>query len=288
MRRASSILGVVTLLTAPAAQRLSAQERILPLARDGYFRVYNRSGSIHVTGWDVDSVRWRVRLSPGQELFGGGNAQMAKVGVSGADGPTTFEVQVPRGVKLVIDAGEGSVDIEGVAGAIEIQGGAGAVRVTGAPARLTIETVDGAVTLAGGVFRSTEVRTAGGMIQVEGARGEIVLSSVTGAVIAEVDSVTRGAVSTVSGVIRLGAGMDHTGTLTVESHGGDIQLRLDPRPGVELMATAFGGPIENTLTHTLPHPVRDGRSQLLETNIGSGGGTVTVTSFKGRIRLQAR
>ena len=88
--------------------------------------------------------------------------------------------------------------------------------------------------------------------------------------------------------VRLGAGMEHTGTLTVESHGGDIQLRLDPRPGVELMATAFGGTIENTLTRSLPHPVRDGRSQLLETNVGNGGGTVTVTSFKGRIRIEPR
>ncbi len=293
MRTAYCVLRAATLafsvgLCASAPLRLCAQERTLPLARDGYFRIYNRSGSIHVTGWDVDSVRWRVHVAPGQELFGGGNAQMAKVGVSGADGPTTFEVQVPRGVKLVLDGGEGSVDVEGVTGPIEIHGGAGAVHVTGAPVRLTIETVDGAVTLTGGPFRSTEVRTSGGMIRVDGARTGIVLSSVTGAIFAEVDSVTRGGISSVSGVIRLGAGLDPTGTLTVESHGGDIQLRLDPRPGLEIVATAFGGTIENSLTQALPRPVRDGRSQLLETTVGNGGGTVTVTSFKGRIRLQPR
>lgn len=286
--RIAFLLGLGALLCATSPQRVSAQERTIPMAPDGYLRVFNREGSIRITGWDVDSIHWRAHLSPGQEFFGGGSGRMAKLGATGADGPATFELQVPRGAKLVIDAGESTVDVEGMTGPVEIRGAGGAVHLSGAPVRLTIETVDGAVTLAGGPFRSTEVRTAGGMIRVRGARGEIVLSSVTGAIFAEVDSVTRGGITTVAGVIRFGGGLDPTGTLTVESHGGDIQLRLDPWPGLEIVATAFGGTIENSLTTATPRPVRDGRSQLLETTAGGGGGTVTVTSFKGRVRIEPR
>ena len=286
--RTTATFGTAILLALSAPRPLAAQERTIALAHDGYFRVYSRSGRVRVTGWGVDSVHWRAQLAPGQELFGGGNGQMAKVGVSGPEGPASIEVQVPRGVKLVIDAGDGIVDVDGVTGPIEIQGGSGAVRISGAPVRLTIETVDGAVTLTGGPFRSTEVRTAGGMIRAEGMRAGVVLSTVTGAIFAEADSVTRGGISTVSGVIRLGASMDPTGTLSVESHGGDIQLRLGPEAGVELMVTAFGGVIENSLSTAVAHPVRDGRSQQLETMVGNGGGTVTVTSFKGRVRIQPR
>lgn len=279
---------VAAVACAAAPLRLCAQERTIPLDPAGYLRVFNQAGSVRVIGWDVDSVRWSAPLAPSRQLIGGGSARMVKVGVEGPDGPTALVVRAPRGAKLVVDAGESTVDVEGMTGPVEIQGSSGAVTVAGTPVRLTIETVDGAVTLAGGPFRSTQVRTAGGMIRVTGARGELALSSVTGAIFAEGDSITRGGITTLAGVIRLGASVDRTGTLTVESHGGDIQLRLDPSPGLELVATAFGGSIENALTSTLPRPVRDGRSHLLETTVGGGGGTVTVTSFKGRVRLERR
>lgn len=284
-RRTFLLYAAAALLCAGAPTRLSAQERTIPMASDGYLRVFNRAGAIRVTGWDVDSVHWVARLAPGQELFGGGTGRMAKVGATGADGPATFDIQVPHGIKLVIEGGDGLVEISGVTGPVEVQGGAGAIQVTGAPVRLTIGTVDGTVTLSGGPYRSTEVRTGGGTIRVAGARGEVVLSSVTGAIFAEADSVTRGGITTVAGVVRFGGSVDPTGTLTVESHGGDIQLLLGPRPGIEVVATAFGGTIENTLSSARPRTVRDGRGQQLETTVGTGGGTVTVTSFKGRVRL---
>lgn len=286
--RTATFLVAAILLSAQAPTRLGAQERTIPMAADGYLRVFNRTGAIRVTGWGVDSVHWVARLAPGQELFGGGTGQMAKVGVTGPTGPATLEIQVPRGIKLVVDGGDGMVEIAGVTGPIEIQGGSGAVQVTGAPVRLTIGTVDGTVTLLGGPYRSTEVRTGGGTIRATGARGEVILSSVTGAIFAEVDSVTRGGITTVAGMIRVGGSVDPTGTLTIESHGGDIQLQLGPRPGIEVVATAFGGTIENRLSAARPRTVRDGRGQQLETLIGTGGGTVTVTSFKGRVRLEPK
>lgn len=287
LRTAVAVLTVI-LLSAQAPERLCAQATTLPLNADGSIRVFNPAGTIRIIGWDKDSVRWVGELAPGQQLFGGGSPRMAKVGVGGADAAARLTVQVPRRAKVVIDAAESGVDVEGVRGPIEISGGGGAIRLTGSPVRVTIQTVDGAVTLTGGPFRSTEVRTAGGMIRVEGARGELVLSSVTGAIFAEADSITRGGITTVAGVIRLGASVDPTGTLTVESHGGDIQLRFDPGAGLEVVATAFGGNIENTLSAARPRPVRNGRGQQLGTTVGNGGGTVTVTSFKGRVRIQPR
>ena len=292
--RAACRVSVAVQLAVTPARRLAAQtplvttQRTTPLAPDGYIRVYNRSGSIRVTGWELDSVRWSGHHSARQELFGGGSQRMVKVGVTGGDEPVRLEVQVPKGAKLVIDAGDASVVVEGVVGPVEIRGGAGAVRVRGAPVRLTIETVDGAVTLIGAPMRSTEVRTAGGMILVTGAREEIVLTSVTGAITAEVEGVTRGRIGSVTGVVRFSGGVDPTGTLSVESHGGDVTLALDPHAGVELVATAFGGTIVNTLTTAVPRPVREGRSQLLETMVDGGGGTVTVTAFKGTVHIRTK
>jgi hypothetical protein len=267
---------------------LTAQERAVPLDRDGFVRVFNAAGSIRVIGWGVDSVRWGGELARGQELYGGGNRRMVKLGPNGADGPARLEVRVPHGAKVVIDAGESTVDVDGLTGPVEIRGGAGNVHVSGAPVRLTIETVDGDVDITGGPHRSLDVRTAGGEIQVTGARGEVTISSVSGAITLQADSITRGHVTSVEGTVRMFGTVDRTGTLNLESHGGDIDLTLITRPGFDLVATAIGGSITNTLSRSAPRPIRDGRGFLLETAVGDGSGTVTVTAFKGTIRLYGK
>lgn len=293
LRAAWIVAGMVLLAVSPP-RRLSAQtpivttQRSVPLAADGYVRVMNGAGSIHVTGWERDSVQWSGHHRADQQLFGGGSPRMVKVGVGGEEAPVRLVVRVPHGAKLVIDAGEASVDVDGMTGPVEIRGGGGAVHLAGTPVRVTIETADGDVTLERGTFRSTEIRTAGGDIRVTGGREEVVLTTVTGEVMAELVGVTRGNLSSVTGAVRMRGSVDPTGTLSVESHGGDVTIALERGTGVELVATAFGGTIVNTLTSSAPRPVRDGRSQLLETTIGNGGGTVTVTAFKGTVRLQPK
>ena len=267
---------------------LAAQDRSVPLDRDGFVRVFSPAGSIRVIGWGIDSVRWGGELAPGQQLFGGGNRRMVKLGPNGADGPARLEVRVPAGAKVVIDAGESTVDIDGLTGPVEIRGGAGAVHVNGAPVRLTIETVDGNVEIGGGPHRSLDVRTAGGAIHVTGARGEMNINSVSGEITLQADSITRGSVTSVNGKVRLFGAVDRTGTLNVESHGGDVDLTLVARPGFDIVATAIGGSITNSLSRSAPRPIRDGRGFLLETAVGDGSGTVTVTAFKGTIRLYGK
>lgn len=286
-RVATSIAFLIGFAVLPTC-RLAAQERAIPFERDGFVRIFNNSGSVRVIGWGVDSVRWRGELSRGQELYGGGNTRMAKMGPSGADGPAKIEVRVPYGTKVVIDAGDATVDVDGVTGPVEIRGGAGAVRVNGAPVRLTIETVDGDVDVGGGPHRSLDIRTAGGTVRVTGAREVVNCNTVSGNILVTADSVTRGQVVSVNGTIRFTGSVDRTGTLTAESHGGDVELTLTTRPGFEVVATSIGGSITNSLNRTAPRQVRDGRSYLLETAVGDGGGTVTVTAFKGTIRLTPR
>jgi hypothetical protein len=284
----SRLLAILIALAAGPIGRLAAQERAIPFDPDGFVRVFNSSGSVRVIGWGVDSVRWGGELARGQELYGGGNRRMAKLGPNGPEGPARIEVRVPYGTKVVIDAGDATVDVDGVTGPVEIRGGAGAVRVNGAPVRLTIETVDGDVDVGGGPHRSLDIRTAGGTVRVTGAREAVNCNTVSGNILLTADSVTRGQVVSVSGTIRFTGSVDRTGTLTAESHGGDVELTLSTRPGFEVVATAIGGSITNSLNRTAPRMVRDGRSYLLEALVGEGGGTVTVTSFKGTIRLTPR
>jgi hypothetical protein len=284
-----AILGVAFLAVSPS-RRLEAQApqvRGAAVDRDGYVRIFSTAGSIKVTGWDRDSLEIRGRMAPGQQLFGGGSRRAIKFGADGPEGPSHLEVVMPRGVKLVVDAGESVVEVSGMTGAVEVRTGGGNIEIRDAPVRITIETVDGDVTLSGGPFLSTEVRTAGGDIRVTGARAECTLTSVSGGIIAEVAGVTRGRVSSVSGPLRYTGSVDPTGTLAVESHGGEVVVALDIGVGAQIVATNFGGEIVNTLTNDRPRAVR-GSGRLLETQLARFGGTVTITAFRGRVTLQQK
>jgi hypothetical protein len=292
--RRASWLGVAATLslllahwpTGPLAAQ-APQVRGAAVDRDGFVRIFSGAGSIKVTGWDRDSLEIRGRMAPGQQLFGGGSRRAIKFGADGPEGPAHLEITIPRGVKLVVDAGESTVEVAGMTGAVEVRTGGGSIEIRDAPLRVTIETVDGDVALNGGPFLSTEVRTAGGDIRVTGARGECTLTSVSGAITAEVLGVTRGRVSSVSGPLRFAGNVDPTGTLAIEAHGGEVVVALDADVGAEIVATSFGGEIANALTNTRPRAVRE-RGRLLETQTGRGGGTITITAFRGRVTLQQR
>jgi hypothetical protein len=285
---AVGILGIsLALLPTGRLAAQAPQVRGAAVDRDGFVRIFSTAGSIKVTGWDRDSLEIRGRMAPGQQLFGGGSRRAIKFGADGPEGPSHLEVTMPRGVKLVIDAGESTVEVAGMTGAVEVRTGGGNIEIRDAPVRVTIETVDGDVTLSGGPFLSTEVRSAGGDIRVTGARAECTLTSVSGGITAEVVGVTRGRVSSVNGPLRFSGNVDPTGTLAIESHGGEVVVALDAGVGAEIVATNFGGEIVNTLTNARPRAVR-GTGRLLQTELSRFGGTVTITAFRGRVTLQQR
>jgi len=91
----------------------------------------------------------------------------------------------------------------------------------------------------------------------------------------------------VNGPLRFSGNVDPTGTLAIESHGGEVVVALDAGVGAEIVATNFGGEIVNTLTNARPRAVR-GTGRLLQTELSRFGGTVTITAFRGSVTLQQR
>src|SRR6267378_1318726 len=85
----------------PAAAQWPVNKRVA-LAPDASIRVFNLVGSIHVTGWDKDSLAVTGTLAPGagKLFYFGGAGRGAKLGVEAPDGiepdgPTNLEVFVP-------------------------------------------------------------------------------------------------------------------------------------------------------------------------------------------------
>ena len=74
-------------------------ERGLHLDADGSVRISNLVGSVHVTGWDRDSVSLRGSLPKGDKLFMGGGPHGMKMFVEPLNDrnpqPSSLEVMVP-------------------------------------------------------------------------------------------------------------------------------------------------------------------------------------------------
>ncbi len=71
-----TLLGVILLSTVAAtAQSQVKIERGLRLNADGAVRISNLVGSVHVTGWNRDSVSLRASLPKGDKVFMGGGPQ---------------------------------------------------------------------------------------------------------------------------------------------------------------------------------------------------------------------
>ncbi|MDP1891269.1 MAG: hypothetical protein Q8K55_10280, partial [Gemmatimonadaceae bacterium] len=97
---------------------LSAQQKIdrrLPLDSNGMFKFFVSSGSVHVVGWDVDSIIVTGTISAKSQFFLGGGRQGAKGGVEGdgVEAMADLTVKVPRRARLWIRGGEADVRVDG-------------------------------------------------------------------------------------------------------------------------------------------------------------------------------
>src|SRR6476659_2152601 len=99
-----TLIGLAMLSAISAAANAQVKvERGLKLDSDGAVRISNLVGSVHVTGWDRDSVALRGSLPKGDKLFMGGGPKGMKMFVESLNDrnpqPTTLDVMVTARAK---------------------------------------------------------------------------------------------------------------------------------------------------------------------------------------------
>ena len=133
----------------------------------------------------------------------------------------------------------GPVDLLGSVNELDLTAMSGPVRVTNAGGRVEIEAVSGSVTLNG--------------------------------------SRLRGNVQSVSGTVVVGGTLG--GPLSVESHSGDVELRLPRGAAAEVEITTYNGDFRSDFGNGR------GSSHERHVTIGRGGPTVSITTFSGDVKL---
>jgi DUF4097 and DUF4098 domain-containing protein YvlB len=289
MRRPLAVLTVLTVLTVPL---LAAQQKInrrIPIDGDASIRIYNLFGATRVVGWDRDSIAVTGSAATGSTFFMGGAGRAAKLGLERDDGSTatavgSLDVWVPRGARVWIKSAAGAIEVSGMSGEVDLASVSGSIRVAGSLRIITAESIDGDIEVLG-PSPLVRVKTGGGKILLRQSGGDVTASTVSGPIIATEAQPMSARLETVSGAVSYLGSIDRRGTLNVQTHSGNVELRLPPTIGAEFDLQSLDGAVVVDLPNKAGKPLKG--KTLFFAN-GGGGAQVIVRSFKGEIRISGQ
>jgi DUF4097 and DUF4098 domain-containing protein YvlB len=288
---------VVLPLSANAQDRGRTQiDTTVRLDRGGAVDLSIISGRIRVTGWDRSEVKISASIDNGYLQF---SANSSRVSLSVEDnddhyrrgrrhnniGDARYEVSVPRGSRLILEAVSGDVTATGSQGEIEATSVSGDVDVSDGSRTVSAESVSGNAHVAR-VIGDLRTETVSGSLRVENVSGNVEASSVSGDIrligIQSKDVRTE----TVSGNITYAGSIEPSGRYSLESHSGTLRLDIPRGAGAQFSVETFSGDLSTDfpITVTRGGLRRDGR---VEFTVGDGRARVTAQTFSGRIVINS-
>ena len=260
------------------------------LDRGGVVDLSLIAGNIRVTGWDRADVKVSASITSGSLRFDASSSRVS-LSVEESDdgrgrrhhnvGDARYDVSVPRGARLVLEAVSGDVSARGSQGEVEATSVSGDVDVTDAVRVVAVESVSGSVHAAQ-VNGNLRAETVSGDLRVETVTGNVEASSVSGSLrligIQSKDVRTE----TVSGDIVYTGSIDAGGKYSFESHSGTIRLNIPRGAGAQFSVETFSGDVSTDFPVTTRGSGR-GREGRMEFTTGDGRARVTANTFSGRI-----
>lgn len=291
MRRLFSPILAALAVTASHASAQTPIERRFAARSDGYVRIASLAGTVKVTGWDRDSVlvTGTVEEPPGAAFYLGYGEEGVKLGIW-TDAPvpdlrpSVLEVRVPRASRVFVRSGSADVDIAGLTGGLDVNSVTGRIVVNGALREIRAESFAGPIEI-NGASANISAKTAGGAIMLRGVRGIVAATTVTGSLGVVSDSIERGTFESVDGNVRFAGAIGRGSAIDVVSHAGTIEFALPPRSSADFAISTFHGAFEDRFGVKPVYGPNRLNGQEITFTIGSGGGQVSVRSFKGGVIL---
>ena len=249
------------------------------------------SGKIRVVGWDQPNVKISASIESGFLRFSA-NSSRVTLGVDDESGrgykhrghnigEARYDVSVPRGSRLILEAVSGDITARGSQGEIEASSVSGDVDVVDGARTVSAESVSGSVHAAQ-INGNLRAEAVSGDLRVESVSGNLEASTVSGEI--RLIGVQSKDVRTesVSGTITYTGSIEATGRYGFESHSGDINLNIPPNAGAQFSVETFSGGVSADFPITLP-PGTKRREGHMEFTIGDGRARVTAQTFSGEI-----
>jgi len=251
------------------------------------------SGKIRVTGWDRPDVKISASIESGLLRFTA-NSSRVSLSVDDSDeggrrgrrhnnvGDARYDVSVPRGTRLILEAVSGDLTSKGSQGEIEATSVSGDVDVTDGVRTVSAESVSGSVHAAQ-VNGNLRTETVSGDLRAENVTGDVEASSVSGNIrlvgIQSKDVRTE----TVSGDIVYSGTIEPSGKYGFESHSGTLRLNIPRGAGAQFSVETFSGDLQSDFPVTIQPKSSLRREGRIEFTIGDGRAKVTAQTFSGSI-----
>ena len=271
---------------------LTRVDTTVRLDRGGAVDLSLISGKIRVTGWDRADVKISASIESGRLRF---DANSSRVSLSVEDydnegrrnhrrsnvGDAVYEVSVPRGSRLILEAVSGDVMAKGSQGEIEATSVSGDVDVSDGVRAVSAEAVSGSVH-ASQVNGNLRTETVSGEMRAENVSGNVEASSVSGDILLVGIQSKDVRTETVSGDITYTGSIEASGRYNFEAHSGTIRLNIPRGSGAQFSVETFSGDVSADVPITIP-PGRGRKEGRMDFTIGDGRARITANTFSGQI-----
>jgi len=269
-----------------------------PATPKAHVSISNIKGEVNVTAWDRNEVHVGGSLGDGAlplAISGSDDSLQIKVRAQGksgtfnwgsdnAMGPTTLNVQVPRGASLEVNVVSAPLSIDGTdGGAIEVNSVSGKVRIHAHTPSLQVDSVSGGIEQSGRAD-GAELQTVSGDILAPALGDQAKLETVSGQVQVRGGPWRAFTLSTVSGDVDVAGGLAANGRMDIDSMSGDVQLLLPADVSAAIHASSFSGDLRSAFGKAERH--EHGPGSELTVRQGDGSAHVGIESFSGDVRIR--
>ncbi|MCU0636565.1 MAG: DUF4097 domain-containing protein [Gemmatimonadaceae bacterium] len=294
-RQLIGALAALALVGVPlAAQDAARVDTTVALSRTGIVDISLISGTIIVRGGAGEQAHVVASAASGS-VYISSSGGMLRLGVrpgrsAGRGGENRFEVEVPRGVRVIAGGTSADVEVIDTRGDVEVRSTSGDITIVGARNRVSASGTSSAVRIRDveGVVRAG---TVSGDLELVDIVGGVEVSTVSGDLFVRGGRISDIAAESVSGDIELATRIEAAGRYEVRAHSGDILVRVDERAPLLLAVETFSGEIDSALPAVM-QPSTDGsrRSRRMELAVGDAGARsaprLVLTTFSGDISIR--
>lgn len=276
----------------PAAAQHSV-ERTAQLDQDGYFKIWNLSGTVRVTAWGRDSVRVEGTLDDRarSQFYFGAAGEAGKMGVGGSrgePGSADLHVTVPRGATVWIKTATAPVEVTGVEGGVDVYSVTGDVSIEGSPRMLNAESMGGRIEVAGEP-RRVRLKSGSGDAVFSGSAAEASFSTVRGRIDVRATTIRHATLETVGGAVGFEGAIAEGGSMDIRSHDGPIRIALSESAAADFWVQSITGRIDSRLGSGRDPATRGIHGRELRFTIGGGVlPTISIRTFSGGVTLVRR